>query len=86
MQDIYTALMAHVRETTALSQVSGLLGWDQETMMPKGAALQRSEWSGAMENVVHARTTDPKIGEWLDKLDGTNLDQEQAANIRNIRR
>ena len=86
MQDIYTALMAHVRETTALSQVSGLLGWDQETMMPKGAALQRSEWSGAMENVVHARTTDPKIGEWLDKLDGANLDQEQAANIRHIRR
>ena len=34
----YDDLMAHQRDTQALAQVSGRLGWDQETMMPRGAA------------------------------------------------
>jgi len=86
MSDVYASLMAHVRETGALSQVSGLLGWDQETMMPKGAAHQRAQWSGAMQSAIHARSTDPRIADWLAALDASNLDQEQAANIRHIRR
>jgi len=86
MSEIYADLMGFVRETTALGQISGLLSWDQETMMPKGAADQRGEWSGALESTVHARKTDPRIGEWLAGLAGVNLNQEQAANIRHIRR
>ena len=86
MTKAYDDLSAYVRETTALSQVSGLLGWDQETMMPKGAAAQRAEWSGAMESVVHARTTDPRVGAWLEQLEGADLNPVEAANIRHIRR
>jgi len=83
----YTKLMAHSRETIALSQVSELLGWDQETMMPQGAAAQRSEWMGAMEATLHARQTDPRIGEWLSALDAsTELDATAKANLRLIRR
>ncbi|MEQ9672941.1 MAG: carboxypeptidase M32, partial [Roseovarius indicus] len=61
----YDELMAHERETQALAQVAGRLSWDQETVMPRGAAEQRSEVSGAMEAVLHARRTDPRVGEWL---------------------
>lgn len=86
MQPTFDALMAHVRQTMALSQVAGLLGWDQETMMPKGAAEQRGEWSGAMEATLHARRTDPRIGDWLARLEGADLGQEAAANLRHIRR
>jgi carboxypeptidase Taq len=86
MQSTYDALMAHVRETMALSQVSGLLGWDQETMMPSGAAAQRGEWMGAMEATLHARQTAPCIGDWLAKLEGSNLGQVADANLRLIRR
>ncbi len=87
----YTALMAHTRQTQALSQVSGLLGWDQETMMPRGAANQRGEWMGAMEAAVHARQSDPRIGDWLAQLDGADLvgadlDETAKANMRHIRR
>ena len=39
----YDQLMAFQRETEALGEVAGRLGWDQETMMPKAAADQRSE-------------------------------------------
>jgi Zn-dependent M32 family carboxypeptidase len=31
-------LLAYQRQTEALSQVMGRLGWDQETVMPPGAA------------------------------------------------
>jgi len=87
MQATYDALMAHVRQTVAISQVSGLLGWDQETMMPRGAAAQRAEWSGAIESVVHARSTDARVGDWLAKLAGHEaaLGDVAAANLRHIR-
>jgi carboxypeptidase Taq len=54
-----------MRETEALEQVMGRLGWDQEPMMPRGRAAQRAEEMAALEGVLHARRTDPRIGDWL---------------------
>jgi len=86
MQANYEMLMAHERELQALSQVSGLLGWDQETMMPRGAAEQRGEWLGAMAAVIHRGQTDPRVGDWLAKLEGADLGDVATANLRHIRR
>ena len=80
----YTELMAFQRETEALSQVAGRLGWDQETMMPEGATDQRAEEHGAMANVLHARRIDPRIGDWLETADAA--DDTAAANLRHIKR
>ncbi len=80
----YDDLIAHERETQALSQVAGRLGWDQETMMPRGAAHQRAEESGAMQAVIHARRTDPRRGEWLAEAQAT--DDVARAKLRHIRR
>ncbi|MCW1954659.1 MAG: carboxypeptidase M32 [Roseobacter sp.] len=82
----YDELMAFQRQTEALAQVAGRLGWDQETMMPAGAAGQRAEEFAAMESVLHARRTDPRIGEWLAKIDAGALESVPAANLRHIRR
>lgn len=82
----YDALMAHQRQTFALGQVAGRLGWDQETMMPRGAADQRSEEMAAMESVLHARRTDPRVGEWLAAIDEGTLDGVGRAQLRHIRR
>jgi carboxypeptidase Taq len=70
-------LMAHQRTTEALAGVAGRLGWDQETMMPRGAAEQRGEEMAAMEGVMHARRTDPRVGEWLEAADPVT-DYERA--------
>ncbi len=80
----YDALLAHARETMALAQVMGRLHWDQETMMPRGAAAQRSEEIGALETVLHARKTDPRLADWLAAA--TPPDAAGAAQIRLIRR
>lgn len=80
----YDDLMHFVRETEALSQIAGRLGWDQETMMPPGAGAQRAEEFGAIEGVLHARRCDPRIGEWLDQAQAP--DAAGAAQLRYIRR
>ena len=80
----YDELMAFQRETEALSQVAGRLGWDQETMMPRGAAEQRAEEMAAMESVLHGRRTDPRIADWL--AGATPEGEVEAAQLREIRR
>ncbi|KQI69746.1 peptidase M32 [Loktanella sp. 3ANDIMAR09] len=84
MTTAYDDLMAFQRETEALSQVAGRLGWDQETMMPDGSVDQRAEEHGAMASVLHARRIDPRIGAWLE--DAEAPDATGAANLRLIRR
>lgn len=82
----YDDLMDFTRDTMALGQVAGRLGWDQETVMPRGAAPQRAEEMAAMEGVLHARRIDPKVGEWLGTIEDSSLDTVGQANMRHIRR
>lgn len=80
----FANLMAFQRQTEALSLVAERLGWDQETMMPRGAADQRGEEMAAMEGVLHARRTDPRIADWLEAAE--TPDGAGAAQLRLIRR
>jgi len=80
----FQELMAFQRQTEALAQVAGRLGWDQETVMPEGSAGQRAEEIGALEAVLHARRTDPRIADWLATADAP--DAVGAAQLRQIRR
>ncbi|MCB1311579.1 MAG: carboxypeptidase M32 [Sedimentitalea sp.] len=80
----YEDLMAFQRDTSALAQIAGRLGWDQETMMPRGAAAQRGIEMAAIEAVLHARRSDPRVGAWLDAAEPT--DAVAAAQLREIRR
>lgn len=79
-------LMAFQRDTQALAEIAGRLGWDQETVMPEGAAPQRAEEMAAIENVLHARRIDPRISEWLEAVEASKLTPADAAQIREIRR
>ena len=80
----YDQLIAFQRQTEALSLVAERLGWDQETMMPRGAADQRGEEMAAMEGVLHARRSDPRIADWLEAADPA--DEDGKAQLRLIRR
>ncbi len=80
----FDQLIAFERETQALGQIAGRLGWDQETMMPRGAAPQRGEEMAALEGVLHARRSDPRVAEWLESAEAP--DEAGAAQLREIRR
>ncbi|NHF72134.1 carboxypeptidase M32 [Paracoccus xiamenensis] len=82
----FDALMEFQRTTEALSSVAERLGWDQETVMPRGATEQRAEEMAAMEAVLHERRTDPRIGEWLDGAEAEVEDEEDARMLELIGR
>ena len=82
----YAEMMAFQRETEALNEVAGRLGWDQETVMPRGAATQRAEEMAALEGVLHARRTDRRLGHWIAACEGEALGEAEAANLRLLRR
>ena len=82
----YEKLMAHVGQTLALSQVAGVLSWDQETMMPSDGAQSRAEQSAALASVIHNRNSDPHIGEWCAAIDVNSLDDVAKANVREAKR
>ncbi|MBI6629122.1 carboxypeptidase M32 [Pontibaca salina] len=80
----FQELMAYQRDTEALAQVGGRLGWDQETVMPRGAAQQRGTEMGVIEAVLHARRCDPRVGEWLERAEAP--DAAGQAQLREIAR
>ncbi len=86
----YEQLTARMREVHTLGAVASLLGWDQETYMPKRAAARRAEQQALMRELVHRRFTDDAIGAWLEALPEqevrARLGDEAAANVRELRR
>ncbi|MEP0961608.1 MAG: carboxypeptidase M32 [Roseobacter sp.] len=86
MTSAYINLMDFVRDTQALAAIAGRLEWDQETMMPKGAAPQRGHELAALETVLHGRRTDQRVADWIAATEGENLDEEAKAQLRHIRR
>lgn len=79
-------LLQHLKQTSALAQAAGLLSWDQETMMPVKGAAQRAEQSGALAAAVHARETDPRIGDWIDRIDLSALSPVNRCNVEQASR
>ena len=74
-------LLDHLKKTAALSQVAGLIAWDQEAVMPKDGAEQRAEQTGALASVIHGLTADPRVPEWIDQIDRSSL---SAFDLRNV--
>jgi carboxypeptidase Taq len=77
--DARDALTAHLRETAALSQIGGVLMWDQETSMPRKGAAARADQVAALEGVLHARRSDPRIPDWAAAM-GEGLAPADAVN------
>ncbi|MCR9125929.1 MAG: carboxypeptidase M32 [Rhodobacteraceae bacterium] len=84
----FDELLAYQRQTEALGQIAGRLGWDQETMMPRGAAAQRGEEMAAMEAVLHARRCAPQVADLLAKAEAgpEAAGAVGGAHLREIRR
>lgn len=85
----YDRLREKLREAEVLASVSGLLSWDQETVMPPAAAQLRAEQIGILSAEVHARHTAPELGDLLATCEADaslNSHPAIAANLRELRR
>ncbi|MCH9639645.1 MAG: carboxypeptidase M32 [Betaproteobacteria bacterium] len=85
----YLELIEKLKEISHLNGVMSTIGWDQEVMMPTGAAEARAKQISALAGVIHERTTDPRLGDCLATLkeaDSDSFDLLQACNIREAQR
>lgn len=89
-RDAYDRLLAHSRAVTELSATISLLSWDQQVMLPPDAHAGRAGQIAALTAIVHRRSQDPAVGEWLAACEGTALAADprsaSAANLRAWRR
>jgi len=72
LKDDYLSLVDKLQESNRLGGVMGILHWDQEVIMPTGAAESRAQQLGALAGVLHEKTTHPEMGKLLDRLPRDN--------------
>jgi carboxypeptidase Taq len=81
-------LRHHFGIMTDLKQAMSLLGWDQYTYMPPGAAQARAQQLATLTKITHERLTNPRLGELIRELEQGKLVEgsEEAAVVRLARR
>lgn len=64
----WTDLQTRFQELADLGGIGSLLGWDQSTYLPAGAAAGRARQQALLSRLRHERATDPAYGRLLDEL------------------
>jgi carboxypeptidase Taq len=86
----YDELIRLAREEAVLSSCVDVLEWDEETCLPRSGVAHRSEQLALLAGLLHDRTTDPRVGELLGVLEGSDLvadpESPAAVNVRELRR
>ncbi len=86
----YNELIRWSRELATLASCSALLGWDEQTYMPRDGAGHRGSQMALLAGLHHERATNPRISDLLATVEQSNLIGEpvsaEAVNIRELRR
>src|SRR5262245_30120570 len=86
--DAYAELVRRSKEIGIVNSCSAVLGWDQQTYMPRKGAGLRGEQMAYLAELAHHKTTDPRFGECLAAVEASPFPAEssEAANVREWRR
>jgi carboxypeptidase Taq len=84
--ETYSEFIDRVERLTNVGNAAGVLGWDQEVMMPEGGTPARSKQRSALSTVAHEMLTADEMADLLDELEAEDLTREQEAVVREIRR
>lgn len=88
-QPALKTLGREVARVGRLRAALGLLGWDQETMMPKAGGSQRAAVIGDLTEVAHRMATSPELGDQLAAAEeeaSQATDSKAGAFVREVRR
>jgi carboxypeptidase Taq len=80
------ALRARMHELKDLGGILGLLTWDQETYLPAKAGPARAAQLATLQGLYHQRLVAPEVGEWLERAERSELDDETRATLKVFRR
>ena len=84
--DAYDSLLDRYERVTYIGDAAGVLSWDQEVMMPEGGTPARSKQTAALSGARHDILTSDAFETDLEAAEASDLDDEQAAVVREIRR
>jgi carboxypeptidase Taq len=80
-------LSQQIAELDTLAGIGGLLGWDQQVIMPSGSAGGRAQQSELIGRLYHEQATSARLGELIEAVaDLPDSTPEQQAAVRNMRR
>lgn len=86
MEKKLARLKEMLAEVADLNGAASLLGWDQQTYMPPGAAEQRGQQTGTLGKIAHQIGTSPEMGKLLEALgpyaESLDPDSDDARLIR----
>lgn len=84
----YNKLSLLCKDISNLSSILGLLGWDEQVMMPSGAAEFRGRQKAALTAIVHQKSTSDALRTAIDAAKSTQdtLTPEQRAVVRDAER
>jgi len=89
-EQAYAELSARQRTTALLESCASVLGWDEQTYMPKGGAEHRANQLSLLAGMCHERATALELGELLSEIEGSPMvadpDSVVASNVREVRR
>jgi carboxypeptidase Taq len=90
METALAELRERLAKLTDLRRTEGLLAWDMQVFMPPGGGPTRAAQLATLEEVIHERLVDDRLGELLDELEpyAASLphDSDDACLIRVARR
>ena len=90
MQEKFEQLQTKLRDIIDLSSAGALLGWDQNTYMPKAAAETRGHQMAVINRIVHEWATSEEVGRLLDDLApyaaSLDPDSDEARTIKVAKR
>jgi carboxypeptidase Taq len=83
-------LRERMAELTDLRHASGLLEWDQQTMMPPRGASSRAESLATLERISHDMFTSAQTGRLIERasaeLNGSSQESDAGSMLRVVRR
>jgi carboxypeptidase Taq len=86
MEEKYRKLKILLGEYADLQHIVGLLGWDQQTYMPHGAAEERGQQMATISTIAHEKFVSDEIGQLLADLkpwaEGLDHDGEEYRLIK----
>jgi carboxypeptidase Taq len=89
-QSAYDELIRRAQEEALLASCAELLGWDEETYMPRAGVANRGNQQALLAGLQHEKATDPRVGELLATVESSalvkNPEAVEAVNVRALRR
>lgn len=86
MGEKYQQLVKHLDDIRSLGTIGGLLGWDQQVMMPAAAAPVRGAQMATLSRIRHEMLTSDKAARLLEdaenEMAGMDYDSDEASMIR----